>query len=173
MLTRQCLRHIERLSLEPFYRDRAFVVSRDFRQAGDVGIRPEAGQFRWRSRAVESSRASLWVDRQHVWLSTRFSAGGQGQPFVAGSFRPTRFLHRLWLCGRQRLGSIAFRPVHKMLLDRDPVTGFNMASQPTLSRFENAVGPRQLYGVGAALAESVIERHAAVAPSRPTGHHRS
>jgi hypothetical protein len=35
-----------------------------------------------------------------------------------------------------------------------------MASQPTLSRFENAVGPRQLYGMGAALAESVIERHA-------------
>ena len=35
-----------------------------------------------------------------------------------------------------------------------------MASQPTLSRFENAVGPRQLYQMGALLAESVIERHA-------------
>jgi hypothetical protein len=35
-----------------------------------------------------------------------------------------------------------------------------MASQPTLSRFENAVGPRQLYNMGASLAESVIERHA-------------
>jgi hypothetical protein len=35
-----------------------------------------------------------------------------------------------------------------------------MASQPTLSRFENPVGPRQLYNMGAALAESVIERHA-------------
>ena len=56
-----------------------------------------------------------------------------------------------------RLGS---DPMHKMLLDRDPVTGFDMASQPTLSRFENAVGPRQLYNMGAALAESVIERHA-------------
>jgi hypothetical protein len=51
-------------------------------------------------------------------------------------------------------------PIHKMLLDRDPVTGLDMASQPTLSRFENAVGPRQLYNMGAALAESVIERHA-------------
>ena len=51
-------------------------------------------------------------------------------------------------------------PMHKMLLDRDPVTGLDMASQPTLSRFENAVGPRQLYSMGAALAESVIERHA-------------
>ena len=55
---------------------------------------------------------------------------------------------------------LAADPMHKMLLDRDPVTGLDMASQPTLSRFENAVGPRQLYHLGAALAESVIERHA-------------
>jgi hypothetical protein len=51
-------------------------------------------------------------------------------------------------------------PMHKMLLDRDPVTGLDMASQPTLSRFENVAGPRQLYSMSAALAESVIERHA-------------
>jgi hypothetical protein len=55
---------------------------------------------------------------------------------------------------------LAANPVHKMLLDRDPVTGLDMASQPTLSRFENAADPRQLYNMGAALAESVIERHA-------------
>jgi hypothetical protein len=55
---------------------------------------------------------------------------------------------------------LAADPMHKMLLDRDPVTGLDMASQPTLSRFENAVGPRQLYNMGALLAESVIERHA-------------
>ena len=55
---------------------------------------------------------------------------------------------------------LAADPMHKMLLDRDPVTGLDMASQPTLSRFENAVGPRQLYSMGAALAESVIARHA-------------
>ena len=55
---------------------------------------------------------------------------------------------------------LAADPMHKMLLDRDPVAGLDMASQPTLSRFENAVGPRQLYTMGAALAESVIERHA-------------
>ena len=55
---------------------------------------------------------------------------------------------------------LAADPMHKMLLDRDPVTGLDMASQATLSRFENAVGPRPLYSMGAALAESVIERHA-------------
>ena len=55
---------------------------------------------------------------------------------------------------------LASDPMHKMLLDRDPVVGLDLASQPTLSRFENSAGPRQLYLMGAALAESVIERHA-------------
>src|SRR5664280_1690248 len=89
MLTRQCLRHIERLSLDRFYRDRAFVVSRDFRQAGDVGIRSAAGQFRWRRRAVESSRASLWIDRKDVRLFAGSSAGGQGLSLIHIS-EPTR-----------------------------------------------------------------------------------
>jgi len=51
-------------------------------------------------------------------------------------------------------------PIHKMLLDRDPITGLDLASQPTLSRFENAVGARPLYRMGEVLASSVIERHA-------------
>jgi hypothetical protein len=59
-------------------------------------------------------------------------------------------------------------PIHKMLLDRDPVTGLDLASQPTLSRFENAVGAKELYRMGEALAASVIERHA----ERLRGHAR-
>jgi Transposase DDE domain group 1 len=55
---------------------------------------------------------------------------------------------------------LAADPTRKMLLDRDPVMGLDMASQPTLSRVENAVGPRKLYSMGAALTESVIDRHA-------------
>ncbi len=55
---------------------------------------------------------------------------------------------------------LAADPIHKMLLDRDPVTGLDLASQPTLSRFENSLGSKQLYRLGEALAESVIERHA-------------
>lgn len=50
-------------------------------------------------------------------------------------------------------------PVHKMLLGRDPVGGIDLASQPTLSRFENAVDRKQLYRMGATLADRVIERH--------------
>ena len=51
-------------------------------------------------------------------------------------------------------------PIHKMLLDRDPTADRDLASQPTLSRFENAVGPKELYRVGESLAASVLQRHA-------------
>jgi len=50
-------------------------------------------------------------------------------------------------------------PVHKMLLGRDPVKGADLASQPTLWRFENAVDRKQLYRMGEELADRVIERH--------------
>jgi hypothetical protein len=51
-------------------------------------------------------------------------------------------------------------PIHKLLLDRDPVEGRDLASQPTLSRFENGVGIKELYRLGEFLANSVIRRHA-------------
>jgi hypothetical protein len=40
---------------------------------------------------------------------------------------------------------LAGDPIHKLLLDRDPVEGRDLASQPTLSRFENGVGVKELY----------------------------
>jgi len=55
---------------------------------------------------------------------------------------------------------LAADPIHKLLLDRDPIAGTDLASQPTLSRFENAVGPKELYRLSEALAASVIRRHA-------------
>jgi len=54
---------------------------------------------------------------------------------------------------------LASDPMHKMLVGRDPVAGRDLASQPTLSRFENAAGPQALYRMGMELARCVIERH--------------
>jgi len=50
-------------------------------------------------------------------------------------------------------------PVHRLLLGRDPLDGQVLASQPTLSRFENGIDGRSLVGMGNALADRVIERH--------------
>lgn len=54
---------------------------------------------------------------------------------------------------------LADDPIHKLLLDRDPITGVRLASQPTVSRFENAMAPRTLYRMGEALTDTVIARH--------------
>jgi len=55
---------------------------------------------------------------------------------------------------------LAKDPIHKLLLDRDPVEGSDLASQPTLSRFENDVTIKELYRMSEALARSVLRRHA-------------
>jgi hypothetical protein len=47
--------------------------------------------------------------------------------------------------------------IHKLLVDRDPIAGPALASQPTLSRFENAVGWRELRDMAHVLADTVIE----------------
>ena len=54
---------------------------------------------------------------------------------------------------------LAADPVHKLLVGRDPVEGADLASQPTLSRFENAPDRKQLYRLAEALADRVVERH--------------
>ncbi len=54
---------------------------------------------------------------------------------------------------------LADDPIHKLVLGRDPVDGAPLASQPTISRFENHVGVQELYAMGCELAASVIERH--------------
>ena len=58
--------------------------------------------------------------------------------------------------------------LHKLLLDRDPLDGAALASQATLSRFENAVGALTLTRLGHALADLVIAHHRA----RRYGHAR-
>ena len=54
---------------------------------------------------------------------------------------------------------LADDPIHKLLLGRDPVSGAPLASQPTISRFENGASRTALYRMGRELAACVIERH--------------
>ncbi|MBA3231455.1 MAG: transposase [Acidobacteria bacterium] len=54
---------------------------------------------------------------------------------------------------------LADDPMQKLLLDRDPIDGPALASQPTISRFENGVLRTELYEMGFALAQRVVDRH--------------
>jgi hypothetical protein len=53
---------------------------------------------------------------------------------------------------------LANDPIHKLLIERDPIAGPALASQPTLSRFENAVGWSELRDMAHVLADTVIEQ---------------
>jgi hypothetical protein len=54
--------------------------------------------------------------------------------------------------------ALAHDPVQKLLLDRDPIDGQSLGSQPTLSRFENAPSSQELFLMADELADIVIER---------------
>ena len=54
---------------------------------------------------------------------------------------------------------LADDPMMKLLAGRDPMAGGRLASQPTLSRFENGARRRDLLRLSEGLAETVIARH--------------
>lgn len=91
---------------------------------------------------------------------------------VRDSRQPGKVTHSVVELLRQRVYGIALGypdgndadalkqdPIHKLLLERDPIVGGPLGSQPTLSRFENAAGRADLYRMANALADRVIERH--------------
>lgn len=91
---------------------------------------------------------------------------------VSDTRQPGKIVHSFHDLVRQRVFGIACGyedcndaerlaedPMHKLLVDRDPIAGDLLASQSTLSRFENAVGPKALMRMGNALADTVIARH--------------
>lgn len=84
---------------------------------------------------------------------------------------PDRVAHTLHDLFRQRIYGLALGyedtndaarigndPMHKLLLDRDPLSGAALASQPTLCRFENGVDRRALFVLGDRLADTVLDR---------------
>lgn len=86
--------------------------------------------------------------------------------------QPGKIAHTFQELLRQRIFAIALGhpdandareladdPVHKLLVDRDPVHGEALGSQPTLSRFENTAGRTDLYRLAEAMADTVIARH--------------
>ena len=85
---------------------------------------------------------------------------------------PTKVRHSLADLLRQRIFGLALGypdandvarigadPMFRMLLDRDPARGEQLASQSTISRFENSATRRDLFRMGEIIAESVLDYH--------------
>lgn len=65
-------------------------------------------------------------------------------------------------CGYEDANDVArigADPMHKLLLDRDPIDGDDLASQPSISRFENRRRRVDLFRLADTLMRTVIRRH--------------
>jgi hypothetical protein len=54
---------------------------------------------------------------------------------------------------------LAEDPMQKLLLERDPITGLRLGSQPTLSRLENSVGASELMAMSLEMVQRILEKH--------------
>ncbi len=92
--------------------------------------------------------------------------------FLPDSRDPSRVEHDILAMLRQRVYGLAAGyadcndaarlggdPVFKMLLGRDPIRGADLATQPTLSRFENSFKVQDLRPLHDVLQNAVIESH--------------
>ena len=125
---------------------------------------------------VAFSREHLSSNGGTVLLAARDRQLGLAETLcdtLIDSRQPGKVRHQLLEQMRQRTFAIALGcpdgndaaklrddPVLKLACDRDPVNGDALASQPTLSRFENSVNGRQLLQMGYGLAQTVIAEQA-------------
>ena len=132
----------------------------------DLVTKPLVATFDQAHASSDGGAVLLRAADQRLQLTTRLAR------CLTDARDPARVTHALADLVAQRVFGIACGypdandgdrladdPIQKLLLDRHPVHGQALASQPTVSRFENGVGPRALYVMGRELAASVIERH--------------
>lgn len=132
----------------------------------DLVAKPLVATFDQAHASSDGGAILLKAADRRLQLTTRLAA------CLSDSRDPTRVTHALADMVAQRVFGIACGypdandgdrlaedPIQKLLLGRHPVEGQALASQPTVSRFENGVGPRALYRLGRELAAGVIDRH--------------
>jgi len=132
----------------------------------DVIAKPVVVKFDQEHASSDGGAVLLQACDRHLGL-TEALIGGITDPRQSGKIR-----HAIGDLVRQRLyaiacgypdgndaGRLGAEPIQKLLCGRDPVRGEDLASQPTLSRFENSVGRADLYRMSVALADALIERH--------------
>ncbi len=132
----------------------------------DLGDRPVVAKFDQPHASSDGGAILLHACDRRLGLTAALIGG------IDDRRQPGKIRHAIGDLLRQRLYAIACGypdgndasrlgadPIQKLLCDRDPVRGEDLASQPTLSRFENALNRADLYRMGMALAETVIERH--------------
>jgi hypothetical protein len=78
----------------------------------------------------------------------RCPAGGQGRAPIRDLVRQRLYGIACGYADCNDAARLAEDPIQKLLIGRDPLSGATLASQPTLSRFENAPCRADLYRMG-------------------------
>jgi hypothetical protein len=131
----------------------------------DLFNKPVVIQFDQPHASSDGGAILLKACDERLGLTDRLSAG------IADKRQQGKVEHSVRDLVRQRLFAIAcgyadcndarrlaYDPIHKMLVGRDPLGSQELASQSTLSRFENAPRRADLYRACEELAEVVVER---------------
>jgi hypothetical protein len=131
----------------------------------DIFDRPVVAKFDQRQGSSDGGAILLQAAERRLGLTSALAAG------LRDDRQPGKVQHELRELITQRVMAIALGyedandaarlacdPIHKLLVGRDPVAGEDLASQPTLSRFENAPDRKELLRMTEALADRVIER---------------
>jgi hypothetical protein len=103
--------------------------------------------------------ARLGLTARLVACLTDRRQAGKVQHSVADLLRQRVFGVALGYADCNDAARVADDPMHKLLVDRDPLTGAALGSQPTLSRFENTVRRGELYALAETVADTVIATH--------------
>ena len=132
----------------------------------DIFDRPVVAKFDQRQGSSDGGAILLKAAERRLGLTAALAAG------LRDDRQHGKVQHELSELITQRVMAIALGyedandaarlasdPIHKLLVGRDPVNGEDLASQPTLSRFENAPDRKELLRMTEALADCVIARH--------------
>jgi Transposase DDE domain group 1 len=133
---------------------------------GDGFVKPIVAAFDMAHASSDGGAVLLKALDGRLGLTERLAA------CLTDGRQPGKVHHSTWDLLRQRVfgvalgyadcndaARVAHDPIHKLLLDRDPLTGAALGSQPTLSRFENTVRRHDLYALAEAVADTVIGIH--------------
>jgi len=130
----------------------------------DLFDRPVVAKFDQAHGSSDGGAILLKAADQRLRLSERLAAclpdwrqPGKVEHEVVELFRQRLFAIACGYADCNDAARLAEDPIHKMLVGRDPIDGESLASQPTLSRFENAPSRTALFRLGNALCDIVVE----------------
>ena len=128
--------------------------------------KPVVVQFDQHDASSDGGAILLKACDERIGLSERLASGivdrrqqGKVQHSILDFVRQRLFAIACGYADCNDARSLARDPIHKALVGRDPVTGEDLASQPTLSRFENSMTRADLYRASVELADVVVDSH--------------